>query len=67
MLLECEGYRMFKGKAFINPASKNVCPFVEDGVWLYKPEYDCWYCNGHSYPAEIVKILEDRTDGNISG
>lgn len=55
-MLSCEGYKMFDGKATVTPASDRFPSKVEDGVWLYKPEYDCWYVNGHSYPAKIVDI-----------
>jgi hypothetical protein len=47
---------MFDGKATVTPVSDRFPAKVEDGVWLYKPEYDCWYVNGHSYPAKIVDI-----------
>ena len=47
---------MFDGKATVTPVSDRFPAKVEDGVWLYKPEYDCWYVNGHSYPSKIVDI-----------
>lgn len=56
-MLECEGYKMFHGAATINPNNihrPELKPFEVTGTWLYKPEYECWYVNGHSYPAEIV-------------
>lgn len=64
-MLECDGYKMFKGKATITPAPTSPFkPFDAEGTWLYKPEYDCWYCKpdspifGHmmtqSFPAEVV-------------
>ena len=56
-MLECEGYKMFKGSAIIAP--KRGEPFIERGVWLYKPEYKCWYVNGHSYMAGIVENIEE--------
>jgi len=55
-ILECEGYKMFRGTATIMPVISTLPPFEVSGVWLYKPEFDCWYCNDRSYPAEIVKI-----------
>ncbi len=55
-MLCCEGYKMFDGVAMIVPKNPRFAPYVEDGVWLYKPEYDCGYVNGSSYPAEIVDI-----------
>lgn len=63
-ILKCEGYMMFEGKMIINP--KNEIPaYTQEGIWLYKPEYDCWYCNGHSYPAEICVILNEDKEGII--
>lgn len=54
-MLKCEGYKMFKGTMKVNDK-------VIMGVWLYKPEYDCWYCNGSSYPAKVCTILIDNTN-----
>ena len=51
-MLKCEGYKMFEGTATVRPVS--LPPFDVTGTWLYKPEYDCWYCNGRSFPASIV-------------
>lgn len=60
-MLKCEGYKMFRGKATIIPTNKAFGPFEVYGTWLYKPEYDCWYVKGDSYPASIVHdILEDE-------
>ena len=53
-MLKCEGYKMFKGKMRVAPKNPKYPPFVEDGTWLYKPDYDCWYVNGSSYMASIV-------------
>lgn len=58
-MLECEGYKMFKGSAVIRPATVNFTPFQERGTFLYKPEFDCWFVNGRSYSAEIVEQIED--------
>jgi len=54
-MLTCEGYKMFRG-------SMKVGAHVIEGVWLYKPEHNCWYCNGSSYPAEVCTILVDNTN-----
>lgn len=64
-MLRCEGYQMFRGKMLITPTpppGHNFPPFEVEGDWLYKPEYDCWYCNGSSYMAKICTILEDFTN-----
>lgn len=58
-MLECEGYKMFKGSAVIRPTTVNFVPFHEIGTFLYKPDTKCWYVNGSSYPAEIVEQIED--------
>ena len=69
-MLTCEGYKMFYGQAYIrpkNPAFPNM-GWYETGTWLYKPEFDCWYVNGSSYPAEIVcNITEKKPPENDGG
>lgn len=57
-MLKCEGYKMFKGSARITPLQGE--PYEVAGTWLYKPEYDCWYVNGHSYPAGIVSAIREE-------
>lgn len=59
-MLKSEGYKMFRGSAAIRPFKCE--PYEEDGDWLYKPEWNCWYVNGRSYPAEIVTDIFDRED-----
>ena len=60
MILKSEGYKMFRGTATIVPTANNWPPFEVTGDWLYKPEWDCWYVNGHSYPAEVVHDIKDE-------
>ena len=59
-MLCCEGYKMFRGTATIRPKSPSRKAYKENGDWLYKPEWDCWYVNGSSYPAEIVENIEEE-------
>lgn len=61
-MLKCEGYKMFHGRATIAPKNPKFPARDEVGDWLYKPEYGCWYVNGHSYPADIVKDIVDYAD-----
>ena len=61
-MLTSEGYRMFRGVGEIHNAKTGEYVDAQHGDWLYKPEYDCWYVNGRSYPAECVLILHDETD-----
>lgn len=65
-MLCCEGYKMFRGSAQIIPNNRMIEPFVVEGVWLYKPEYDCWYCGGRSFMASIMRIIhdDDEEEGN---
>ena len=51
---------MFHGTMMITPKN-NIEPFSVEGTWLYKPEYDTWYCKGASYPNDICKIISDNT------
>ena len=57
-VLECEGYKMFEGHMMIYPKCLEIQPYSIEGTWLYKPEYDCWYCKGSSYPADICHIVK---------
>ena len=50
-MLTCEGYKMFYGMATVTPVNPKFPQQTITGTWLYKPEYDCWYVNGESYPA----------------
>lgn len=58
-MLSCEGFKMFDGTALITPVNDTIQPFRINGTWLYKPDYDCWYVNGRSYPAEIVSEIQE--------
>lgn len=58
-MLSCEGYKMFKGAMKIKSVVRPE--YIEEGVWLYKPEYECWYCNGRSYPNENCEVVIDNT------
>ena len=58
-MLKSEGYKMFRGSAVIRPKNPQFPAHEVTGDWLYKPEYDCWYVNGHSYPAGIVTDIFD--------
>ena len=61
-MLQSEGYKMFRGIGTIHNAKTGKEIELQCGEWLYKPEYDCWYVNGHSYPAECVTVLTDETE-----
>lgn len=61
-MLKCEGYKMFKGLMRITPKNDAWPSHLVQGVWLYKPEYNCWYCGGSSYTADICSVEEDWTE-----
>lgn len=58
-MLKCEGYKMFYGEATVTPKNDRFPPIIILGTWLYKPEYDCWYVNGSSYPESIVSDFKE--------
>lgn len=59
-MLKSEGYMMFRGKATIVPKNKIFKEYELEGDWLYKPEHNCWYVGGSSYPAEIVTNIREE-------
>ncbi len=63
-MLSCEGYKMFRGWATIVPKN-GKSPYKVYGDWLYKPEWECWYCAGSSYPKEIVTDFHDYQEAII--
>lgn len=54
-MLTCEGYKMFYGEATVTPLNPKFPPMTIKGTWLYRPDTDCWYVNGRSFPDEIVE------------
>lgn len=54
-MIEVEGFKAFRGVM-------RVCILVGDqevyGDWLYRPDTDCWYCRGESYPSGVCDVLE---------
>ena len=58
-MLTCEGYKMLYGAATIVPKGKKSESFEVIGTWLYKPEFDRWYCAGNAYPAAFVTDMRE--------
>lgn len=56
-----EGYKAFRGTMRIVPKNPNMKPYELTADWLYKPEYQCWYGKGSSFPEEICEVLVDLT------
>ena len=57
VLIVCEGYQMFRGTMQVSYQGTAQAEDIT-GDWLYRPDTDCWYCRGRSYPAEICEIVE---------
>lgn len=62
-MIECENYKMFRGTMLITPKNPEFEPFTMTGDWLYKPEYQCWYCHCRSFPEAVCSVVEDLTEG----
>lgn len=61
-MVEVEGYKAFHGTMRIVPKNAEIFPYELTGDWLYKPEYNCWYGGGHSYPEEVCEVVRDEMD-----
>lgn len=55
-----EGYKAFRGVMLWTPGNPAYPPEEIFGDWLYKPDADCWYCKGRSYPASTCKVLPQK-------
>lgn len=55
-IIRVEGYKAFRGYMKITPLNKAYLPHTVYGDWLYRPDTDCWYCKGLSYPASVCTI-----------
>ena len=60
-MIKVEGYKAYHGDMKITPKSTFCSPFyITNKDWLYKPDTDCWYGGGSSYPAEICEPIEEN-------
>lgn len=62
-MLTCEGYKMFEGTATVTPKNPAFEPFKISGTCLYRPDTNCWYCNGRSFSADIVSGIREAAYG----
>lgn len=66
-MLKCDGYKMFHGTVKVTPVlrpdgTRWKEPFDLTGTWLYKPDFDTWYCkpdNGGWTESWTPDILSD--------
>lgn len=60
VIIRSEGYAMFHGiMRIIRPSAPR--PFDIMGDWLFRPDTECWYCNGASYPQQICVPIVSAT------
>lgn len=66
-MLQCEGYKMFRGTCMFLPSLAGVPAKSFHGTWLYNPENNHWYLNGcpdypygTSFKADRILIVEDE-------
>lgn len=58
-----EGYKAFHGTMKIEHRLRTA-EILEDKDWLYKPDTDCWYGAGRSFPADICTPIEENKNDN---
>lgn len=56
-----EGYKAFRGVMLITPKNPAIEPITITGDWLYKPDTDCWYGSGRSFPENICQPITIET------
>ena len=57
-MIEVEGFKAFRGLMQIQIVTDGKMYQAEFfGDWLYKPEPDCWYHKGASFPAKFCKVV----------
>lgn len=58
-MIRVEGYKAFHGDMKITPKNGVYPPQrIYNKDWLYRPDTDCWYGDGRSFPAEICDPIE---------
>ena len=65
-MLQCEGYKMFKGTMRFLARLPGTEDRLYTGTWLYKPDLRYWFLNGcpgypfgTSFAEERVQIVQD--------
>ena len=58
-MIRVEGFMAFHGDMKITPKNKMYpAYYIVNKDWLYRPDTDCWYGDGRSFPAEICDPIE---------
>lgn len=65
-MLQCEGYKMFKGTMRLLARLPGANDILYTGTWLYRPDNRMWYLNGcpdypfgTSFHEDRVQIVEE--------
>lgn len=61
-MISIEGYKAFRGTLQVTPRGGNFNPVILNGEFLYRPDTECWYHKGSSYPADICEVVNDEDD-----
>jgi hypothetical protein len=62
-MVEVEGFKAFRGVMMVqilyDAENDDILTDVPVfGEWLYRPDTNCWYSKGASYPAEFCSVME---------
>ena len=58
-MIKVEGYLAFHGTMLITPKNSAFEPYTLTCDWLYKPDADCWYGSGRSFPACVCAVVSE--------
>lgn len=59
-MLECNGYKMFKGTMKLVSNTGRHIAFITD-IWTYDPNKDLWYDNyGIAFPTNACIVFKDK-------
>jgi hypothetical protein len=58
-MIRVEGFMAFHGDMKITLKNKMYPTYyITNKDWLYRPDTDCWYGDGRSFPAEVCEPIE---------
>lgn len=56
-IISVECYKAFRGTMLVTPGNPNFKPYELYGDWLFKPDVECWYCKGCSFPRKVCRVV----------
>lgn len=60
-MIKVDGYKAFHGTMKIEYKLRTT-EIIENKDWLYKPDTNCWYGAGRSFPSDICTPMEEEVD-----